>query len=553
MWFRYYFSGILNSMTETATTNLALLSLLAPTAFALTALIALRHPGTNPLSVAKFGNIAGIAGMITAVAFGTVLLLTENMQSSTIAVDGLGLSIRIDSLSILMLIMVSILAWVIFRYSCTYMDGDPRHGAFLGYLAATIASVEILVLAGNLGVLFLAWVATSLSLHKLLVFYKDRPKALIAGQKKFMLARTGDAFLATAVLLLWREFSTGDLGTIFAAIKSEEIISPGWTLSVVDIAAICLVIAAVLKAAQFPTHGWLVEVMETPTPVSALLHAGILNAGPFLAIRMAYVLDGSRTATTALIIIGGFTAVFASITLLTQPSVKVMLGYSSVAHMGFMLMVCGLGLYPAALLHLVAHSFYKAHAFLSSGSVIDESRAHGVVLPMRLGSPTRILFSALIAISWYIPLAWIFSSTLETSTTAIAIGAIFVLGMTQLIAPTLDSLGSIKGTVQASFLALAVTTSFFSLETIFHKMLSELVPEGTSRDIFQWFFIATILIIFAFVVVTQILGANHNQSKKRRAIAIHFKNGLYANAYFDRFVGSLNLKTENTKKLEMSK
>ena len=84
-------------------------------------------------------------------------------------------------------------------------------------------------------------------------------------------------------------------------------------------------------------------------------------------------------------------------------------------------------------------------------------------------------------------------------------------------------------------------------------MLSELVPEGTSRDIFQWFFIATILIIFAFVVVTQILGANHNQSKKRRAIAIHFKNGLYANAYFDRFVGSLNLKTENTKKLEMSK
>ncbi len=127
--------------------------------------------------------------------------------------------------------------------------------------------------------------------------------------------------------------------------------------------------------------------METPTPVSALLHAGILNAGPFIAIRMAFVIDGANLATTLLIVVGGLTAVFASVVLLTQPSVKVALGYSSAAHMGFMLMVCGMGIYPAALLHLVAHSFYKAHAFLSSGSAIDEARAAKVALPPTTRQP----------------------------------------------------------------------------------------------------------------------------------------------------------------------
>ncbi len=180
--------------------------------------------------------------------------------------------------------------------------------------------------------------------------------------------------------------------------------------------------------------------METPTPVSALLHAGILNAGPFLALRMAYVLDTNRSATTALLVIGGITAVFASVVLLTQPSVKVALAYSSAAHMGFMLMVCGMGLYPAALLHLVAHSFYKAHAFLASGSVIDEQRAaeRPTAPATRASGPDRGQRRR-----WPSPstchCALLLGVDVLGEPVLVAVGAILVLGTTQLIAPALDS------------------------------------------------------------------------------------------------------------------
>jgi NAD(P)H-quinone oxidoreductase subunit 5 len=376
------------------------------------------------------------------------------------------------------------------------------------------------------------------------LFYKDRPRAVNAAKKKFIVARVADGLLLGSFWILYNQSNTGDLNEIFNQSQQLAQDSTGWSLSSLNIAALLLVGAAILKAAQFPTHGWLVEVMETPTPVSALLHAGILNAGPFLAIRMAFVIDGSRVATTALILIGGLTAAFASIVLLTQPSVKVMLGYSSVAHMGFMLMVCGLGLYPAALLHLVAHSFYKAHAFLSTGSVVDEYRAHGVVLPKRLGSKMRIFASSIIAIACYIPLAWVWHSVMETNASTIAIGAIFVLGMTQLVAPALDSNGSIQGSIRASFLALCVTTAFFTLEAGTYKLLSSIIPEFTNRDVIQLASFGIILAVFITVVWMQILGAVTQQTPQRRKLAILFKNGFYANAYFDLFVGALKTRKQ---------
>ncbi len=296
-----------------------------------------------------------------------------------------------------------------------------------------------------------------------------------------------------------------------------------------------------MKSAQFPTHGWLIEVMETPTPVSALLHAGILNAGPFLAIRMAFVIDDARFATMLLLVVGGFTAVFASVALLTQPSVKVGLAYSSVAHMGFMLMVCGMGLYPAALLHLVAHSFYKAHAFLSSGSVVDERRAARVALPARLGSPARIVGSALVALAFYLPLALVWGIDLGGDPVLIAIGGILVIGTTQLVAPALDSTGGWSGTVRAAGLALAVTLSFFTLEAGAHVLLESTLPVSVPRGLIQLSLIAMVLVAFASVVVLQILEPSRAKSRRRRAIAVHMRNGLYANALYDRAIGALRL------------
>ena len=194
--------------------------------------------------------------------------------------------------------------------SNNYMDGDDRQGSFIGRLAATIASVQLLVISGNLGLLFIAWVFTSVSLHRLLLFYSERPGAIIAARKKFILARIGDASLLAAITLLYNLFGSGNLEFIFSELRAG--IAPENMLSI-EFAALFLALAALFKSAQFPTHGWLIEVMETPTPVSALLHAGLLNAGPYLIIRMAFVMDASFYAPLLLISIGGFTALFASV------------------------------------------------------------------------------------------------------------------------------------------------------------------------------------------------------------------------------------------------
>ncbi|HEY5247588.1 MAG TPA: proton-conducting transporter membrane subunit, partial [Dermatophilaceae bacterium] len=510
------------------TSPLALAVLAIPVAIGLVAIAAASFPGPNPRVVERLGAWSAGFGVVVVVVASGLVARNGPVESPTFGWDGLGLSVRLDPLSMTMLAMISLLAVVIFRFSSTYLDGDHRHGVFLGRLATTIAAVEVLVVSGNLALLVVAWVATSLALHRLLVFYRDRPRAVTAARKKFIAARVGDLFLIVGATLLYRRFGTGDLEQIFTGARVAT--QTGWAFGTVELAAVCIVIAAMLKSAQFPTHGWLVEVMETPTPVSALLHAGVLNAGPFLAIRMAYVIEGARPATTLLIIVGGFTAVFASVVLLTQPSLKVVLGYSSAAHMGFMLMVCGMGFYPAALLHLVAHSFYKAHAFLSSGSAIDEKRAAKVALPRRLGSPLRIAGSALIALALYLPLALLWGIDFGNNPIVVAIGGILVIGTTQLVAPALDSSGPIIGTFRATGLALAVTLSFFTLEAGAHHLLADTVPETVGRDLVQVALILVTLVSFVTVVGLQILEPTRPKSARRRAIAIHLRNGLYANA-----------------------
>lgn len=524
--------------------SLTFLVLLAPVAFLLAASAAISQPGINPRRVQRLGSLAAFAGV--AISVGAVIALVTNgtTVSPTLGAEGLGLSVRLDPLSVTMLVMIALLAVVIVRYSNTYLDGDARHGTFLGRLLVTFAGVELLVLAGNLAVLVVAWIATSLALHQLLTFYRDRRGAVIAARKKLIAARLGDGFLIAAAALLYHHFGTGDLGEIFTGARDAA--SVNWSLGSVQIAAAFLAIAAMLKSAQFPTHGWLVEVMETPTPVSALLHAGILNAGPFLAIRMSWVLDDSRFATSMLVVVGGFTAIFASVVLLTQPSVKVALGYSSAAHMGFSLMLCGMGIYPAALLHLVAHSFYKAHAFLSSGSAIDEARAAHVRLPRRTGKPVRVAASVGIAVALYALLAVAFGVDVLANPALLLIGAILVMGTAQLVAATLDSDGERAVVARVVAMALGVTIAFFALEGAADALLGEAVPHNGSRDAIQLSLMALMVAAFGAVVLLQIVDPARTPSARRRALAVHVRNGFYANAAFDRLVHALRVRPTTT-------
>ncbi len=516
---------------------LSLLTIASPLFFAVTALTSWFEQGLRPTLVKKMAVASTWISILVAAMSGFFVFEYGVLETTLIGIEGLGLSLRLDSVSILMFSMIALIGFIVVRFSLNYLDGDDRQGAFIGRLAATMASVQLLVLSGNLGILFLSWVLTSMSLHRLLIFYKERPGAIISARKKFILARLGDACLLAAAVLLYTQYETGNLEVIFNSLQAA--ISTGQTPAGIETIAGLLAGAALLKSAQFPTHGWLIEVMETPTPVSALLHAGLLNAGPFLIIRMAYVMDASTYASMVLIGIGGFTALFASVVFLTQTSVKTALAYSSIAHMGFSLMTCGLGAYAAAMLHLVAHSFYKAHSFLSSGSVIDLIRSAKVKSAKRIGSPIRIGLGILMGLGVYTGFAILWGVDPIKERSLLVIGAIIALGLSRLFTSALDSNGNVKLILRASLLSLLVTTAFFTLESGMHHLLSGELPALAIPGTMETILIGGILLIFGATVFIQIIAPVISATPFTRAWAIHLRNGLYVNTVFDRTVRSL--------------
>jgi NAD(P)H-quinone oxidoreductase subunit 5 len=516
---------------------LALIALLSPLLFAATAICSWFQPGLRPKMVKSLGIISAAVSIIIAAVSGFLVVENGLLETAFIGFKNIGLSLRLDAVSIIMFAMIALLSFIIIKYSFNYLDGDKRQGVFIGRLAAAIASVQLLVLSGNLGLLFLSWVLTSMSLHRLLVFYRERPGAIIAARKKFILARLGDVFLLMAVITLYTQFGTGNLEVIFQSIKNS--LASGLSIEGIETPSILFAVAALLKSAQFPTHGWLIEVMETPTPVSALLHAGLLNAGPFLIVRMSFLMDASSYAPVILIILGGLTALFASVVFLTQTSIKTALGYSSVAHMGFSLLVCGLGVYPAAMLHLVAHSFYKAHSFLASGSVIDVIRSSKVTASKRTGSPLKILLGIVLAIGVYTGFALVWGIDPVKEFSLLIIGAIIVLGLSRIFTSAFDSNGGINLIIRASVIALMVTTAFFVLESVMHYLMVSQVPELVKPGGIEIIFISTILAIFAITVFIQILAPAFTEKSQYRALTIHIRNGLYINTVFDRTVRAL--------------
>ena len=277
---------------------------------------------------------------------------------------------KFDGLTATMLGLVGFIAFVIVRYSRTYLAGDPGMPRYWKALFSTLSAVIVVVVANNLVMLALGWLATSLSLHHLLTYYHDRKPAMIAAHKKFLVSRLADICLGTAIAIIFSQTGTVSISELNGYANAHTTLSPALTA-----ATVLLALCVMLKTAQLPFHGWIIQVMEAPTPVSALLHAGVVNIGGFVMIRLAPLMSRATLASTLLVVVGTITAVAASLVMTTRVSIKVALAWSTCAQMGFMLIECGVGAWHLALLHLVAHSLYKAHAFLSSASTVDEWRA----------------------------------------------------------------------------------------------------------------------------------------------------------------------------------
>lgn len=267
-----------------------------------------------------------------------------------------------------MAVLVQLLGTVIAFFSARYLEGEPGQPRYVAALGGVLAAVQVLLLADHWLVLIAAWAAVGLALQHLLCFYTDRPFALLAAHKKRVADRLADVLLIAAAALAWNDLGTGSLSALSQALQS------GAASVALQASAACLALAVVLRTALLPVHGWLIQVMEAPTPVSALLHAGVINLGGFVLIKFAPLLEAAPLARGLLVGAGLLTALLAGMVMLTRISIKVRLAWSTVAQMGFMVMECGLGLYTLALLHLIGHSLYKAHAFLSASGVVEDTR-----------------------------------------------------------------------------------------------------------------------------------------------------------------------------------
>lgn len=265
-------------------------------------------------------------------------------------------------------LLVQLLGAAIGVYSSKHLEGEPRQRVYVASLAAVLAAVHALLLANHWVVLIAAWAAIQRAMRELLCFYRDRPFALLAVHKKRVTDLAADVLLIVAAALAWSQVGSGSLSALWAYIGA------GHASPLLAWSAVCLVLAVIARTALMPVHGWLVQVMEAPTPVSALLHAGVVNLGGYVLVLFAPLLGVSPAARWLLVVFGLLSAIVAGTVLVTRVSQKVHLAWSTIAQMGFMLLECGLGLYLFAALHLLGHSLYKAHNFLNASSAVRECK-----------------------------------------------------------------------------------------------------------------------------------------------------------------------------------
>jgi len=502
---------------------------LAPILMCVVGILSFAGQTVRPRAVAFCAEIAALLSLGHAIWLLVKLVTLGSTTSLTLGIASLGLSARLDPISVTMTLLVAFVAWVVLRYSRNYLDGEPGQARFTGWMCLTIAAVFFLVQSGNVGQLVVAWIATSLLLNQLLVFYRDRRQAKRAARKKFVVARIGDVAIIAAGVLLVAAYGTGDITTILAAAR----IGDGPPLA--EWAAGFLAFAAILKSAQFPAHGWLTEVMETPTPVSALLHAGLVNAGGFLLIRFADVMLFAPGVLAILVLLGGFTALFACIVMLTQPTVKTSLAWSTIAQMGFMIFQCGLTLFPLALLHIVAHSLYKAHAFLASGGAIETVASIRRPGPIAVPSGRNVGKAFMLAVGVYVVIGAA-AGFIDKSPQAIALGGILIFGVAYLLAQGLADEAPGPLTKRTALYSFATALAYFGLQTAAVAVVGDSVPPTPAPGALEWALILVSLGSFGTVAVAQALFPLWTGHPAAQGLRIHFLNGFYINAILDRLL-----------------
>ncbi|MGC9457722.1 MAG: proton-conducting transporter membrane subunit [Halothiobacillaceae bacterium] len=440
------------------------------------------------------------------------------------------LSVQVDRVTLALAALVAFVVALIARYSDQYLDGDPRQGHFFRMLSLTAGLFMLVVIADNIALFTVAIIATGFTLHQLLLFYRDRPKAVMAAHKKTLFSRTADGALLGATLLIGFQVGSFEFDALAAYATQHE----GALPATLHLAAWLIVIGAVLKSAQFPFHGWLLQVMEAPTPVSALMHAGIVYSGAIIVLRSSDFLMIEGTALIALAVVGLATLIIASLVMLTQTAIKASLAWSTVGQLGFMLFELGMGLFALALLHLIGHSLYKAHAFLASGSSVDMLRQPAPKARRALGGATWLAV-VVASVGVTAGLAWAMGLSVAHEPALLALVAIVALAVTQ---PVLKAATIAEGAgpvVRAALVSTSMAAVYFALHALFVTVFGlELAPMPQQIDPAYGLLIAAAIAGFLWLAWVQALGNRAMGDGGRRALYVHLYNGLYVDLLVER-------------------
>ncbi|CAG2141847.1 NADH-quinone oxidoreductase subunit L [Ralstonia mannitolilytica] len=278
----------------------------------------------------------------------------------------------IDSLTAMMMCVVTFVSLMVHIYTIGYMHEDPGYNRFFAYISLFTFSMLMLVMSNNFLQLFFGWEAVGLVSYLLIGFWFKRPTAIYANMKAFLVNRVGDFGFVLGIGLLLAYSGSLSYADVFAARdKLSAIGFPGTDWHMLTVACICLFIGAMGKSAQFPLHVWLPDSMEGPTPISALIHAAtMVTAGIFMVARMSPLFELSDAALSFVLVIGAITALFMGFLGIIQTDIKRVVAYSTLSQLGYMTVALGASAYQVAVFHLMTHAFFKALLFLGAGSVI---------------------------------------------------------------------------------------------------------------------------------------------------------------------------------------
>tara|TARA_Y100000590_G_scaffold24804_1_gene28210 strand:- start:7311 stop:9218 length:1908 start_codon:yes stop_codon:yes gene_type:complete len=323
--------------------------------------------------------LVSISGILSLIIFYEVI--SENYSSNKLIFNWISSgyfhvnwSIKIDPLTSVMLVVVSLISSIIHFYSIGYMAGDPNKPRFMAYLSLFTFAMLTLVTADNFLQLFFGWEGVGLCSYLLIGFWYKKPSANAAAIKAFIVNRVGDFGFAIGIFLIFLFYGTVNYNEVFSQTPEmieKQIIFLGIEFNLITLICLLLFIGSMGKSAQILLHTWLPDAMEGPTPVSALIHAAtMVTAGVFLVVRCSPLFEYSQVALNTVAIIGMLTAFFAATVALVQNDIKKIIAYSTCSQLGYMFFAAGIGAYHVAIFHLFTHAFFKALLFLGSGCVI---------------------------------------------------------------------------------------------------------------------------------------------------------------------------------------